>query len=530
MPFAAQSRARVLLIEAGRVTLLRWQRSSLRLFAQFRPEPADFQKFENLLHIEARVPFIIVLDCIEEDFRLESVAHVTGADRTAMLERKLSFAFRTTPFKTARVVGREKDGRKDDRVLLTALTKTELIDPWLSRILKEKLPVQSVTSAAYMMELLAATTGLKGKPHLLLTNIEAGSGMRQTYLQKGRVIFSRLTPINDRQDLDLATMLLEQSVQTRKYLERIKQLPYDTRLCVHALPAEGLTLELPVALEESQLEFSSQPAAAIVPARTLALESMPAGAIAVSLVQALRGKGLRNVYAVPVMRRFHLIKHIASYLYVTSAAVVIGAILMVAPTMVDTFSLWEREAQTVAQTQPLLVQYEQLRSSFPETPISSSTMEMVVSSFDKMRAQTYNPSELLEWLGNGLLQYPDLQLRTFEWGLQGLPPTEAEIATGLIEPDNDVERFQSRLARGSTELVATVAGEVSGAQSFREAREEVLALIAILEARPGLQVNALEMPIDVRADSAVSTTVGDGSVTEEFILEIRRAATAEDMP
>jgi len=530
MPFAAQSRARVLLIEAGRVTLLRWQRNSLRLFAQYRPEPADFQKFENLLHVESRVPFIIVLDCIEEDFRLENVAHVTGADRKAMLERKLSFAFRSTPFKTARVVGREKDGRKDDRVLMTALTKTELIDPWLSRILKEKLPVQSVTSAAYMMELLAATTGLKSKPHLLLTNIEAGSGMRQTYLQKGRVIFSRLTPIGDRPDVDLSTMLLEQSVQTRKYLERIKQLPYDTRLCVHALPADGLSLEMPVALAESQLEFSSQTASSMVSSSTLALESMPAGAIAASLVQALRGKGLRNVYAIPAMRRFHLIKRIAGYLYVCSGAVLIAAVLMVAPTMVDTFSLWEREAQTVAQTQPLMLQYEALRSSFPETPISSSTMELVVSSFDVMREQTNNPADLLQWLGNGLLQYPDLQLRTFEWELQGLLPTEEEVAMGLIEPDNEVERFQDRLVRGRTELVVTVSGEVRGAQSFREAREEVLSLIANLEERPGLRVNALEMPIDVRADSAVTTTVGDGSVTEEFILEIRQEVPAEETP
>jgi len=530
MPFAAQSRARVLLIEAGRVTLLRWQRRSLRLFAQYRPGPEDFQKFENLLRVEARVPFIIVLDCIEEDFRLENVAHVTGPDREAMLERKVGFAFRGTQFKTARVVGRETDGRKDDRVLMTALTKPELIDPWLSRILNEKLPVQSITSAAYMMELMAATTGLKTKPHVLVTNIEAGSGMRQTYLQKGQVIFSRLTPIVDLSDEGLSTMLLEQSIQTRKYLERIRQLPYDTRVSVHVLAADGMSLEMPVALAESQLEFSSQTASSVVSSSTLALESMPAGAIAASLVQALRGKGLRNVYAVRAMRRFHFIKRIANYLYVSSGAVLLAAVLMTAPTLIDTVSLWQREAETVAQTQPLLQEYEALRSSFPETPISSSTMQLVVSSFEVMRAQTSNPADLLQWLGNGLLQYPNLQLRTFEWELQGLEPTEEEVALGLIEPENEVERFQDRVVRGRTELVVTVSGEVRGAQSFREAREEVLSLIANLEERPGLVVNALEMPIDVRADSAVATTVGDDSVTEEFIVEIRQEVPAEARP
>jgi len=240
---SARSRARVLLIEARGVTLLRWQRGALRLFDRFTDSPADLMRFENLLHKESRVPFIMVLDCIEEDFRLETFAHVTGADRTKMLERKLSFAFRSTPYKIARVVGREKEGRKDDRVLLTALTKPDLVDPWITRILKEKLAILSLTSAAYMMELLAVSLQLKSTPHVLMVNIEPGTGMRQTYLQKGRVIFSRLTPITQRNQDDLQAMLQQQSVQTRKYLERIKQIPYDTPLPVHVLSFHDLGFE-----------------------------------------------------------------------------------------------------------------------------------------------------------------------------------------------------------------------------------------------------------------------------------------------
>ena len=415
-------------------------------------------------------------------------------------------------------------------MLLTALTKTELIEPWVSRILKEKLPIQAITSAAYMMELLAATTGLKTKPHLLLTNVESGSGMRQTYLQKGRVIFSRLTPINDRQDDNLATMLLEQSVQTRKYLERIKQLPYDTRLCIHAMVPAELSLELPAALDETLLDFSMEFTDTMIPARALALEKLHVGAIAASLVQAFRGKGLINVYATPTMRRFFLIKRIARVLYTSSIAAVLAGILVVSPTIVDTLSLLERESQTATQTLPLMQQYEGLRSSFPETPISSSTMELVVSTFDDMRAQTYNPVEMLQWIGNALLEVPGLKLDAFDWELEADEPTEEEIAMGVLEPEIDAEKFQARLIQGRTTLVTTISGEVRGASSFREARDAVLHLVALLEEHPELEVLPLVMPIDVRTGSAVTTSVDDGTVNEKFTLELRLESVREALP
>ncbi len=520
MKLFAQARARILLIEAGGVTLYRWQRGTLRLFARYRQQAEDLQKFEQLLHLEARVPFIVVLDCIEEDFRIETAAHVTGKDRSVMLERKLSFAFRNTPYKIARVVGRETEGRKDDRILMTALTKTELVEPWLSRILKEKLPVQSITSAAYMMELLASATGLRHKPHLLIANFEAGSGLRQTYLQKGRVIFSRLTSIKDREDVALPELLIEQTLQTRKYLERIKQLPYDTRLNLHLFSSKGFELELPVLESDKLIDCSAQEVEAVVPAAAFALAETQIGAIAVSLVLALRGGLLKGVYASPSIRRFYLIKQISTALYSASVAAVLSGILLVSPNILDTLSLWEMEARAVTLTRPLNQHYEELRGSFPETPISSSTMELIVTTYDEFQRQTANPVEFLQWLGDAFLQVPGLQIQTFDWQLIGYALSEEEIAMGVVEPENVEDRFRQKLIQGNTTLIVTVSGEVMRADSFRDARQQVLEFIELLEQRPQLKITPRVMPIDVRSDAAVTTTVDDSSVTEQFVLEI----------
>jgi len=527
---STHSRARVLLIEANGVSLLRWQRGSLRLFAQYTQNPADFTRFENLLHTESKVPFIIVMDCIEEDFRLETFAHVTGADRVKMLERKLSFAFRSTPYKIARVVGREKDGRKDDRVLLTALTKAELVDPWITRILKEKLAILSVTSAAYMMELLAVSLKLKAKPHVLLVNIEAGTGMRQTYLQKGRVIFSRLTPITERQQDDLQGMLQQQSVQTRKYLERIKQIPYDTLLPVHVLCFRDIGFEPGLAAEADLLSFQVSQLEALVPGGSLMLGDMTPGPLSVSIVQALRGKGLNNVYAQLAQRRFHLLNNMSKAMYASAAAIVLSVGAFVAPPISETLTLWNQEAETLQRTQPLMQQYEQLRASFPETPIESSTMALVVETHDTLLSQAHDPREMLQAIGLVLLSIPRIGLSEIEWELLPIPLTpEEQLALPLLE-DTPGAPLRLALLSGRTELKATVSGSVLGAEDFRTAREDMLSFISQLETTYGYRINQLEMPIEVRSDIAVTTLVGDEEVSARFRLEVIKSPVQQELP
>jgi len=515
----SQARVRILLVESRGVSLLRWQRGSLRLFKRFGTAQADLDAFENLLHTEHRVPFIVVMDGIEEDFRMESLAHVTGADRASMLERKLNIMYRNSPYKTARVVGREKGGRRDDRFLFTALNKAELVDPWVTRILQEKLAILCITSAAYLMESLSGALKLRQQPHLLLVNIESGSGMRQTYLQKGRVIFSRLTPLAADQDRDLNAMLLQQAEQTRKYLERIKQLPYETVLPVHVLLPPDFEMEVPAELPDKLLRFETVQTAGHFKSGSLDQESIEPGALTLALVQCLGGAGVKNVYAPSSMRRFYTLGRIASGLYAGAATVFLGTLVFMAPTLSDALSTSEQEAARIARTSPLLQQYETLRGSFPETPINSSTMALVVRTHDVLQSQSNNPSELLSIVGQAMSDAPTMRLSRLDFEMRPLPlsPEEQPFLTGL-ETMNDL--FRIAVMAGKTERVVTLEGTVESANSFRAARDEILGFIAALEQHETIKVNPLVMPIDIRADTAVQTLVDDSAVSESFMLEV----------
>jgi len=230
------------------------------------------------------------------------------------------------------------------------------------------------------------------------------------------------------------------------------------------------------------------------------------------------------------MRRFFLLRRFSSSLYAMAVAALLTGLVLAAPVLSETIGLWEREAQTALQTLPLQQQYENLRSSFPETPISSSTMELVVSTFDVLREQEGNPNFVLTLIGNALLDYPTLQLETFDWELEVQELTEEEIAMGMIDPEDDTERFYQRILAGRTTLVTTITGQVQGVSSFRDARDNVLSFIETLERTPGIRVNALQMPIDVRAESAVATVVNDAVVNEAFSLQILQERIVEEVP
>ena len=518
-----QSKANLLLIDADEVLHLRWQGGKLSQIGHYYSTGEDFDRFHVFLENDRKTPFSIVTDVIEEDFRTETVVHVTGADRKAMIARKLAHLFRTTRYRTARVIGREKEGRKDDRILFTALTKSELIEPWLSRILAHKIPVTAVTSAAYVMEHFAQSLSISNSPQLLLVNQEGNSGLRQTYLQKGRVIFSRLTPAGVSRSNSFAALILEQCDQTRKYLERIKQLPFDTPLDVHVFTPEPFTEE-----RESKhdlLQFHYRSVEELPLTKKIKLEYARPGAIAYSLISGLRKRAIPNVYAPASTLRYFHIRRIGSALYALALLSVLGAVVVVGPTLADTNNKWEQVSQLDTRTAPLLREYETLTERFPETPIQSAQMEIVVSASERIAAQLVRPNALLALISQGLAVSPNLTLSSVEWHLVEAQPDAVGAEDGMDESIGPAgaplpeHLIHMALAKGNTQVLTTVRGIVQSEASFRDATAQVMAFVNALQELGVASVKPISLPMDVSSDRNVVATVDGGAARGEFAIE-----------
>ena len=132
---------RALYLSAHKAAIYHWLRGDLGSSYLFDGNDEGRAYFERYLNESQKSPIYILTDFFEEEYRQDTIPHVFGPDRKAILERKKGRLFRDTPYFYSRVIGREEEGRRDDRVLLTAITNPKLVTPWVNLIDACKVPL-----------------------------------------------------------------------------------------------------------------------------------------------------------------------------------------------------------------------------------------------------------------------------------------------------------------------------------------------------------------------------------------------------
>jgi hypothetical protein len=522
---------KLLIIHNDGALLYGWNKHELVELDSFDQTTEAIDRFESRLIENPRAPFIVVVDCIEEDFRHENVVHVSGFDRTALLKRKLSFLFRTSAYRFARIIGREADGRKDDKAMFSALGITDIVDSWLNPMLVQQIAIKSISSAAYVMETFAKQAGLDNHAHLLLVNVEPLTGVRQTYLQNGKVLFSRLLPRSQSQQTGIEQLVQDQAVQTRKYLERIKLLPYEQDInTVVFVPQDCQGLDSDDGLNHMTYQFrDTRVTAEMLTSLSPAIRSP--GAVLLTLGQTLSKASLPNVYGPLNSRRYYLINTARLSLYAASFAIFISATLLTVPPLTDTYVKSGQAAMFEAQTMPLLMNYQELRQNFPETPIPSSTMDLVVSSHNTIAEQIVNPGELMVQVSQALSASPNIRLSSLEWRLEssmddsaaddGSDPTEDAIHTAYL----------SAMLAKQTRLTAIVSGSVDANASVSTTYNQVLEFVDSLENIPNLMVTPVTMPLNLDSGATLSVQLNDDARPVVFQLALTtEAPVSEETP
>lgn len=98
-----------------------WQSGKLGAARYFSNDANGRENFSAFLKMH-RYPAYMLVDVIEEDFRLEIVPHLSGSSRKDLLARKFEQFYRGTSFRQALLLQRQAEGRRDDEMLFSALT------------------------------------------------------------------------------------------------------------------------------------------------------------------------------------------------------------------------------------------------------------------------------------------------------------------------------------------------------------------------------------------------------------------------
>jgi len=527
--FKTKTTVHILLLTSQCLHVYSWQQDTLSPIANFTSDElglAEFDRYLDSLHV---IPVYLVADCIEEDFRIEPVAHVLGKDRKILLERKLLQYFRTTEYRSARIQDREESGRRDDKVLFSALTNTDQINVWVDRLLAHKMQIKGLLSAPLLMESFTEFLHLEQIPHLLLVNLDPQSGLRQTYLQNKHLKFSRLLSLTTIQPGSLAETLRAECSHTRQYLERLKLLSRDHPLEVHIHIQDGLGEELGKKLRDTPLLHFHLHETGMVAAE---LGIDPAltgdqGAVFLCLVQALRAQKLVNAYAPAPIIRYHRLHQTRRGLIAGTSLLVAVALLAGISLLLDGFDTRTTQRNLDQEVRMLDSRFQQLHQNFPVPPVPAEAMQNLVESVERTRQQAASPLQMMTRISRAVALCPDIRLQQLGWQMSGqTQTTNVPTMGGVLETMGGrkgkvaVPALLPDLLAGKAGLVVTLNGMVYPSVGYGEAQNRVISFIAALEQIPGLKVTPVAMPTETKPDATVKATLDGKTILAEFSLKL----------
>ena len=189
----------------------RWTRRALVLDATFGADESGIAAFRDYLRGKKRALFYVVADLAGEDFHEDQIPYLRGGDRQAVIERRLAQRYRDTRLSAALSLGYVTGERRNERLLLASFTNTQQFTPWLDALTESGTKLAGVYSAPLVAPALAARLGARGERAFVITANRAG--LRQCFVENGRLRFARLERTGDMAPGDLAAFVRSETMR-----------------------------------------------------------------------------------------------------------------------------------------------------------------------------------------------------------------------------------------------------------------------------------------------------------------------------
>lgn len=472
-----------------------WRDGRLSASQRFAFDSAGLAAFAGYLASRPDVPAYLLADLIEEDFQRQALPHVRGKAGRQLLERKLNQLQRDTPYRRASIEGRAAGGRRDDLVLFSALTNPAMLQPWLDTLERWAIPLAGLYSSSLLAQPLAATLGLH-QPHLLLV-VEQAGGLRQSYIEQGKLRFSRLTPALERDGR--AVSIAAETEKTRQFLTSTRMLERGDVLQTAIIAPQHAIAALQALCEDS-VEVAYQFITLDHAAARLQIDPVPTLADPL-LLTLLARRPPASHYPLGTRRRFYQLWRSRVGLYGAAAASAIVALLWLG------FNLWNGVALALDTTRLQAAarnddsRYQAIMATLPPSVAPARDMKSAVLLERFIRSQAPAPEALVGMLSQALERAPQVRLTGLAW--QAGSGGNSGVKDGPVALS---------LAAGQS---LRVEGEVMVSQDdYRAALGSIGALVQDLAAMPKVSVEVLETPLDLRPGVKLSGKVAGAAPSD----------------
>lgn len=516
---------RVFFLAGGRMAVYHWSGNSLLEPLWFGADEDGLTEFSLYLDHAPPDPVYMLVDVVEEEFREETIPHVVGGDRRALIRTRLNRLFRDPTYSYAIVQGRDTEGRRDDRVLFTALIRPDLLSPWIGQIAKHKVPLAGIYSLPIVSEALIKRMPVESD-HALLVTMQISGGLRQTFFHQNRIKLSRLAIMPPGGTPGQASYVLGEIEKIRRYLNSLRQLPHDSPLDVYVVGARPLladiTRQSPDSLTTRHHLLDIEEVAEMVGMKR------PYGSEYSDRIFAhlLAKRRLPNQYAPSNQTRHNTMHRTRLGLMAASAALVVAGLFIGAWNVVDAINLSGETDSARLRTGFYKERVAIFKDRMPDIPAEPQDIKAAVNMAERLRAYKTTPRAMAVTLSRGLqtsAAFERIKLDKIDW----VASTDPDKPIGARSERSNVRQRQTSSGTsesGSKPLyqIANVEGRVDPFNGdYRQAIDLVKQFTSALLALSGVEaVNVLEEPLDTGSDSKIRGDTNRKDLKANFKLRI----------
>ena len=497
-------------ISANNATVARWRRGRLADLRRFSDDEKGYSAFEAYLRDTPKSTVSIIVDSIDEDYKSETLPHASSSDRTQLISRKLRHLFRSTPYTAAGLQEQTTARRREDQYLFAAVTRPELLTPWLRVLNSLRVPITGI----YLLPVISLSAidriGIK-RPNLLIIS-KNESGLRQTFCKNGKLRVSRLTQVRDTNTQNTG-FYAEEINSTRMYLDALTVTHVDDIISVLILDHDGSLKDLPDAITRHRPNAECIRLGPTELEKSLGINRLDIGSCPDALHLYLLATTRPTMNLAPPTLKARLQVHVVGKLiYAASAAVLAIGVLW---SLVDAALIMRGDVEVTDLTQQARnfhTQYRAVTQRFPEAPASSEVLRDSVEAAERMYALRRTPRDLLLVLGSALNDSPDIGLNRVEW-VHGNPDL---VETGLNSTDLSVH-----LANGIGQFGIIDAEVLSYKGDHQAAMRNIRDFTRRLavDERVG-RVDIIRLPLDLDPNAGLNGSTATAQTTQSAPFEI----------
>ena len=478
----------------------------------FEATPQGMVAFADYIAAHSKSIYSLLANIAEEGFQLDTIPFLQRGDRSAVISRKLAQLFHGTPYTAAASLGYEKTRRKDERLLLAALTAPTVLDPWLTVLRDARAVLTGIHSLPFLGETLLQKLKI-GDDHCILLTVQDQS-IRETYFERGKIHFSRLSPLANTSIGGIAQAFASEALKLQQYLLSQRQIARNQSL-------RAVIVAHPQAMAAVETSCIGTEALAFTIlgtdhcCREIGLKTPPADSHADALFAHLVASTKSAIQFAPEsLRHDYRLHQVRNALYGVGAVALAACLLFAGKQLFGTYQLDSEAEAIAAQAESARLRYDDIARTFPPIPTSNETLRQIMNRYAELDSEGTSPERMYRDISAAMAASPAIEIDAIDWKAAnadtGSPATNIPAGAAARGPTPSAQ------LRGTVDLGARA--------TPRQILAAFQAFVTTLEANKTLEVRVTQQPFDI--DSGKSLRSGSEILAETtarpFTLEILR--------